>query len=783
MGLGLLVPLFLLGLAGVVIPIIVHLTRRQRRNVVRFPSLMFLSRIPFREQRRRRLRHLFLLSLRLLALAAVVAAFTRPFVEDEDVDGFAGGGPREVVILVDRSYSMEAQEGFAEAVGRARSLVAGLGPLDRASLVYFDRRADVAVRSSLDPRELERALEEASIGSGATRFGPALRVAASVIEESALPMGEVFLISDFQRSGWSDDDRALMPVKALVTPVPVGAGRIEGEGAASEGTSPAEDALISAETALAPTENAVIPPSASDVTGEGTSERGLGGGEDRAITGVSLARSAEGGRERVTATARLAHLASGSSADESPAVVSLSVDGDEVERVEVRFAPDGTATVSFRPFTLSLPYTRGEVALASSDALSANDIRRFVASPGGSISILIAENPASATDASLFLRRALEISADARFDVEFRSSSSLGDADLERTDVVILNDLRPGVSSLSRLSGFVDGGGGVVIALGPSSNWQVGEGWTQLPGRVGALRDREAGRAGRLGLLDYSHPALQAFAGPRSGDFTGSRFFRSRDLAPSDSAEVLMHFDDGSPALVEGRFGEGRVLVWASTLDTYWNDLALQPVFLPFVHGLVEHASGRAETVVEFSVGQLFDLDDPEALESAGAPAPEAIETAGQPNLIAIAPSGEALQIPDEGATRFISLDESGFYSVREQGTDPERPFSLAVNVEIAEGNLAGMDPEELVARISGSTVGDERPGASDGSAATGSSATGSAAAGDAATGGALQMRRADRERRQSLWRWLLIGALALLVVETFVANRSSATAGADVVT
>ena len=28
----------------------------------------------------------------------------------------------------------------------------------------------------------------------------------------------------------------------------------------------------------------------------------------------------------------------------------------------------------------------------------------------------------------------------------------------------------------------------------------------------------------------------------------------------------------------------GRVLVWTSTLDVTWNDLALKPVFLPFIH-------------------------------------------------------------------------------------------------------------------------------------------------------------------------------------------------------
>src|SRR4030095_10086633 len=35
-----------------------------------------------------------------------------------------------------------------------------------------------------------------------TRFGPALKVAGSILAESPLPRKEAILISDFQRSGW-----------------------------------------------------------------------------------------------------------------------------------------------------------------------------------------------------------------------------------------------------------------------------------------------------------------------------------------------------------------------------------------------------------------------------------------------------------------------------------------------------------------------------------------------------------------------------------------------------
>ena len=105
MSLAFLVPLFLLGFAGVVVPIVVHLTRRQRKNVVHFPSLMFLEKIPYQEQRRRRIQHWFLLSLRAVALALVAAAFARPFLDQSSGMALGSGGPREIVVLLDRPYS------------------------------------------------------------------------------------------------------------------------------------------------------------------------------------------------------------------------------------------------------------------------------------------------------------------------------------------------------------------------------------------------------------------------------------------------------------------------------------------------------------------------------------------------------------------------------------------------------------------------------------------------------------------------------------------------------
>ncbi|MDX2056495.1 MAG: BatA domain-containing protein, partial [Gemmatimonadales bacterium] len=103
MGLGWLVPAFLAGLAALVVPILVHLRQREKREPIRFPSLMFLRKVPHRTSERRRITHPILLLLRALAVTALVAAYARPYRRRADArhaDGVAG---RAIVVAIDRS--------------------------------------------------------------------------------------------------------------------------------------------------------------------------------------------------------------------------------------------------------------------------------------------------------------------------------------------------------------------------------------------------------------------------------------------------------------------------------------------------------------------------------------------------------------------------------------------------------------------------------------------------------------------------------------------------------
>ncbi|HIF08014.1 MAG TPA: VWA domain-containing protein [Gemmatimonadetes bacterium] len=687
---GLLAPLFLLGLVGLVVPVLVHLTERQRRTVVDFPSLMFLRKIPFRSTQRRRIHHWTLLSIRALALLLLVAAFSRPFFENTEVAIGATLGPREVVVVLDRSYSMGYGDRWERAKTRARQVFEGLEPSDRASLVFMGRGAEALLRATSDRERLLAALDTASISDDGTVYGPALKLAQTILEESELPNREAVIISDFQRSGWNGDEGVSFPFGTVIEPV-----------------------LISDDS----TPNATV-------------------------ASVTLQRDFFSGQERMTATARLFRREGDEPVDRT---ILLELDGQEVQTQTVTLDPTGSATVTFQPFTLSDVYTRGSIRL-DSDALTQDNELHFVLSPGRAMRVLVLEGANPRENVSLYLETA-HASEESSFQVEVRSSSTFSTEDLETTDVVVLNDIPfPQGNTEVRLRRFVEAGGGLLLVLGERSAWRTGL-EEFLPGRFGPARDYSRGAA-RLGFLDYPHPVFELFAGPGTGDFTRARFFRSRDLQVSPEGQVLARFDDGSVALAERLVGEGSVMVWTSTMDAFWNDLAVQPVFLPFIHQLMYHLGKYRDQVPWFTAGQVLDIADPDGLVFV---ADRENELSPETDQVALTPGGGSIALPATVGPRFLELDEQGFYEVRPPGTNPDRVFSVAVNVDVAESELEAMDPTELAGAVASRQAGDEV-----------------GAGGETLT---PEMQARNQERRQSLWRLLMVAALVLLLAETAISN------------
>jgi hypothetical protein len=677
-----LTPLFLVALAGLAIPVLLHLIQKERKNVVQFPSLMFLRRIPYQSVQRRRIRHWLLLMMRLAALAMIVLAFARPFFKRADLGSAAASGAREIVVLLDRSYSMGYGDRWQRALTAARNAVSGVGPTDRASIVLFGSGAEVALRSTSDRGRLQVVLAGLEPGAGATRFGPALKLAGSILGESALPRREAILISDFQRSGWQGAEGVRLPDGAVLTPVAI---------------SDRDPANV-------------------------------------AITPVALQRSSFEGQDRVTITA------GGVNHSASPANgvnVSLEFDGRAIQTRQISIAANGSASVSFEPITLSEHNVKGTVRLAS-DALERDNAFHFVLSPQEPIRVVIAERAGSPRDASLYLQRALAIGEAPRFQTTTTVADALTTDELARASVVVLNDAPVAQSTAERLQRFVDGGGGLFVALGDRASWPQPA--DVLPAAIGAPVDRSAGSTGRLGALEYGHPVFELFRAPRSGDFASARFYGYRAVTASPGAQVLARFDDGAPALLERKVGAGRVLIWTSTLDLYWNDFAVKPVFLPFVHRAVRYLAGYREPQPWRVVGDVVEPPAPaggRAADSASA------------SRVVLTPAGQRVIIDEEGPD-VLELQEQGFYEIRTQSRESEAPVVVASNVDLKESDLAAMDPQEIQAAAMGR------------------------AGGAAGMVDAAPPTEAAQEAAQRIWWYLLFAGVLLLGAETIVANRSA---------
>jgi hypothetical protein len=70
---------------------------------------------------------------------------------------------------------------------------------------------------------------------------------------------------------------------------------------------------------------------------------------------------------------------------------------------------------------------------------------------------------------------------------------------------------------------------------------------------------------------------------------------------------TVLRFQDGKPAMMERTWGAGRVVLFASTADTAWNDLGARPnVFIPLVHRTLGALVERQDDALNVKVGERF---------------------------------------------------------------------------------------------------------------------------------------------------------------------------------
>ena len=288
---------------------------------------------------------------------------------------------------------------------------------------------------------------------------------------------------------------------------------------------------------------------------------------------------------------------------------------------------------------------------------------------------------------------------------------------------VVLSDISvvsPAVED--NLKNYARAGGSVWVTLGSSA---AARGTVPvIAARIEG--SRYSGRSGErfqaIAGFDAAHPSMR-----RTNGWEGVRFYQ---VIPFDASKgkIIAKLADGTPVLAEIPFGEGRVLVFASTLDNIANDFPVHAAFVPFVEETSRYLAREQEATAAQMVGSHLQLRGARDKGSSV----EVLDPKGARALtLEQAAKAETMQLPSEG-----------YYEVRRANG---RQQLVAVNADRLESNL-DVIPEET--RLLWQNTGQGGKSEGQGSAVT------------------------EESKPQTFWWYLLLMLLVAAIAESIYASQ-----------
>ncbi len=472
---GLLAPWFLAGLAGLALPVYLHLLKRQTARPKPVSSLMLFESRTQSSTRHRRLRYFLLLALRVAVLLLLILAFANPFISRNSA---ALASNRLVLLVLDNSFSMRAGTRLADAKEAAINVLAGKGAA-RAQVASFGSELRFMTQPIEDQAALRAAVQAIQPGDGHGNFGELARAVRTLAESIHTPI-ELHLFSDMQRS-------QLAPGFADMT-------------------LPANVRLVT---------HAVASKAQPNWTVESVDAPGQVWGKD-------------------AKPVRVQAVVAGYGTPAAERTASLVVNGKATASKTVTIPANGRAPVEFPALEVPYGFSRCEVRIDAADGFAADDLRRFAVQRSDPQKALLVHSYGD-NRSPLYISAALGAAAQSAFVVESISVNEAADRQPSNYAFVVLSDLNTMPSILENsLTGYVRAGGSLLIAAGTSAGGRL-----QIPifgARVKETRDysRIPDRFLTVGSSDPSYPGVG-----KADGWAGVKFFYALDVDPGDARVIV----------------------------------------------------------------------------------------------------------------------------------------------------------------------------------------------------------------------------------------------------
>lgn len=349
--------------------------------------------------------------------------------------------------------------------------------------------------------------------------------------------------------------------------------------------------------------------------------------------------------------------------------LAIELNGAIVQRREVALEAGQRAVVEFDPLMLERGANRVRVVMTPGDTLDADDARMLALNRPVPHPVLVVSGSNTDIADTVFMTTVMGTLEGLALEPTAINPRDLDDRAFADYELVVIADA--GVldsNTAERLREYVDDGGGLLLALSERSS-QLQE--VPVTGHQFATEGigfgGPAAATVSIGSIDASHPALTGLDGLRAARF--SSYAAVREM---EGDKVLIRLETGDPLLIESPLGNGRLLLYASSLNRLWNDLPKEPVFVPFVAGVADHLLGGAGFTNEAALGSTL-----------------ALAAMGMSGGTIYDPEGE--MVLGLGGSDVL-LESIGFYELVGGG----REELVAVNFDVRESDLAPADADTL---------------------------------------------------------------------------------------
>jgi hypothetical protein len=661
--------LYALAAAGV--PVVIHLLNKRKYREVPWAAMRFLMAAVRKNRRRLRVEQWLLLAIRTLVVLLVVAAMARPFLES--FGAVFVGQRTHKVIVIDGSLSMAYKSGessrFEQAKAVAAQLVKDARRGDAVSLIVMGSPPRVVIDvPSQSMAEVKKEIDELAQSDGGTDLAATFEKVDKVLAVSAIDQKEVIFLTDLQAASWRPPADATDALRRAIT-------RLEASRPRS----------------------VVI-------------DLGKSGGENRAVTELKLEAPVVTVGAPVLIRATLRNFGSTRS---DGARARLTADGRVGPEEPTELAPGEDVPVVFRQ-QFATPGDHVVEVSIDNDLLDRDNRRWLVVPVRESLSVLLVDGdfksePYQAeTD---YLAQALAPGEESPgqprpIKVEVVSESRILLGDLAPYDVVVLcNVAQFSPKEVAALDDFLKQGGGVVIfggnqvIAGNYNRLLHADGKGLLPASFGSAMGDAAKKevAFYFNPLGYRHPIIAAFQGETEPVTAGltqafSRQYHKLDIPRGSQAEIALAFDNGDPAVVEGKRHRGMVIVVATSADTGWTTWPIHKSYVPVMQEIVLRAAAGRLSERNIRVGQPFDQSFP--ADGASAPV-KVVPPRGQPVATRLQAAGGVSQF------HFDQTDLAGTYKVT-VGPPLALESAFAANTNPAESDLTKLDSAGLTELLPG---------------------------------------------------------------------------------